>query len=402
LAANDEIGFTVEVRPPSQVLVVAPPNVQTLFLREALAPTALRLNGIVPYRIETMTVDGFNELPLNQLVDYRAVFLLDPPPLPPTGWKKLAHHAASGNGVAVFLGRNATVSEFNEAAARELLGMTLRMQARAPGGDLWLTVPSYENMVLRPFRTMDSAEIPWHAVPVFRYWYVDEFAAGTDVVLQYSDGRSAMVTRSLGQGHVVVVTTPASDLPDENAWNLLPTSIEAPWLFVMLSDGLTQFLLGLGERNYNYPADRLVTLRPDIAQWPTSCIVKPPQGEGIRVTPDSLRQVITFPATEQPGNYTVSSGGTGGASRLQTGFSVSAPAQTWNLNRVTPEHAKAICGDRLHITNDRSTLEVGMSQSRTGREIFPLVMLLVLVVFVAEYFVSNRFYGFHRKVAGQR
>ena len=406
LAANDEISFTVEVRPPSRVLIVAQPNVQSLFLHQALAPERLRLNGFIPYRIDKMTVDQFNESQPSQLTDYRAVFLLDPPPLPPASWKKLADHAAAGNGIAVFLGRNATpISEFNEGTARELLGVTLRMQVPKPDGDLWLTVPSYENPVLRPFRDSvttaapsDSAGmsfgrntgIPWHAVPVFRYWHVDNLAAGTDIVMQYSDDRPAMVTRSLGQGRVLIVTTPVSDLPDENAWNLLPTSIDAPWLFVMLSDGITQFLLGLGERNYNYLAGQLVTLRPDVL--PVSCIVKPPQGEGVRITTDSLRQVITFPATEQLGNYTVSSGGSDGTSRLQTGFSVNAPAQTWDLTRITPEQAQAVCGNRLRITNDRTTLEFGMSQSRTGRELFPLIMLLVLGVFVAEYFVSNRFY----------
>ena len=230
-------------------------------------------------------------------------------------------------------------------------------------------------------------------MPVFRYWHVDDLVAGTDIVMQYSDGRPAMVSRPIGQGNVIVMTTPISGLPDENAWNLLPTSIEAPWLFVMLSDGVTQFLLGLGERNCNYLTGQLVTLRPEVTQWPASCIVKPPLGEGVRVPTDSLRQVITFSATEQPGNYAVSSGGTGGASQLQTGFSVNAPAQTWNLTRISPEQAKAMCGDRLHIISDRTMLESGMSQSRTGRDLFPLVMLLVLTVFAAEYFVSNRFYG---------
>jgi hypothetical protein len=280
-----------------------------------------------------------------------------------------------------------------------LLGVTLRMQVPVPDGDLWLTVPSYENPVLRPFRDSDTSEIPWHAVPIFRYWHIDNLAAGTDVVMQYSDDRPAIVTRPLGQGNVLVATMPISDLPDENAWNLLPTSIEAPWLFVMLSDGITQFLLGLGERHYNYLTGQLVTLRPEIPQWPASCIVKPPDGEGVRITTDSQRQAITFPATDQPGNYTVSSGGVGGSggvSRLQTGFSVNAPVQTWNLTRITPEQAQAVCGNRLRITNDRTTLEVGMSQSRTGRELYPLVMLFVLTVFAAEYFVSNRFYRAER------
>lgn len=393
LAANDEICFTAEVQPPQRVLIVAPPQGHWQYLREALAPSSLQRSGIIPYRIDTMTVAQFNEAAPNQLADYRAVFVLDPPPLLPTSWKKLADHAAMGNGVAVFLGRNAKpLSEFNNETARELLGVTLQMQASVPNGDIWLRAPSYESPILRPFRDIDQAAVPWHVAPVFRYWYVDEPATGTEVVMQFSDGRPAILSRAIGQGNVLVVTTPISDLPDENAWNMLPMPIEAPWLFVMLTDGMTQFLLGTGEKHYNYLTGQLVTLRPDIPQWPASCIVKPPQGDGVRITPDSLRKMITFPATDQPGNYTVSAGGTGGAARLQTGFSVNAPADTWDLARVTPEQIKAVCGDRLQITTDRSTLEVGMSQSRTGRELFPLILLLVLAVFVTEYVVSNRFY----------
>lgn len=393
LAADDEIFFTAEVRPPSRVLIVAPPRGHSQYLREALAPTGLRLSGIVPYRVDTMSDSQFNEATPDQLAHYRTIFLLDPPPLPPTSWRKLADHAAVGNGVAVFPGRNASrVSEFNSETARELLGMTLQMQARSPDGDLWLGTQSYESPVLRPFRDLDRSEIPWHAVPIFRYWHVDELATGTEVVMQFSDGRPAILTRAIGQGNVLVMTTPVSDLPDENAWNLLPTSIDVPWLFVMLSDGITQFLLGTGEKSYNYLTGQLVTLRPDVPQLPTSCIVKPPWGDGVRIEPDAVRRVITFPATEQPGNYTVSSGGSGGVSRLQTGFSVNLPGQVWDLTRVTPEQAKAVCGDRLQITNDRTKLEVGMLQTRTGRELFPLILLLVLIVFAAEYAVANRFY----------
>ena len=394
LATNDEIYFTAEVRPPQRVLIVAPPGAHTQYIREALAPTSLRLSGIIPYRIDTMTVKQFNESSPDQLAGYRAVFLLDPPPLPPTSWRKLADHVAAGNGVALFPGRNAEpVSDFNSETALELLGVALQMQARAADGGVWLRAQSYESPVLRPFRNIDQTAIPWHAVPVFRYWYVDEPVAGTEVVMQFSDGRPAILTRAIGQGNVLVMTTPISDLPDENAWNLLPTSIEAPWLFVMLADGITQFLLGTGEKHYNYLTGQLVTLRPDVSQWPASCIVRPPQGDGVRVTPDSVRKTITFPATETPGNYTVSAGGTGGMARLQTGFSVNVPAQTWDLTRMTAEQAKAVCGDRLQITTDRTKLEVGMSQTRTGRELFPLILLLVLAVFIAEYAISNRFYS---------
>ncbi|MCL2349772.1 MAG: BatA domain-containing protein [Planctomycetaceae bacterium] len=408
LDINDRIYFTVNVQPPSRLLIASPSGREAMFLQQALAPSSLKRSGIVPFLIETTTLAELETFQVEDLSKYRAIFLPDPPPLSSVCWKKLADYAAAGNGIALFLGRNAEpVSEFNIAAARELLGMTFQGQVQIADGDVWLAPDSFQHPALAPFREESLNEIPWHVLPVFRYWAVDNLAHGTDIVIPYSDGRPAMMTRPIGQGNVLVMTTPVSDLPNDDPWNLLPTSVEAPWVFLMLCDGVAQFLTGTGEKNYNYLSGQLVTLRFEMPQFsasfPTSSVVTPPTGNGIRVTTDTVRKTITFPAGDPLGNYIVSAGGTGGggnanglstsgsSGRLQSGFSVNAPPNEWNLTRMTPERLREIFGDRLQIINDRAKLEVGMSRVRVGRELFPGILLLLAIFFSAEYLLANRF-----------
>ena len=80
-----------------------------------------------------------DELAKRHLADYAAVCLLDPTPLEPAVWKKLADYAAEGHGVAIFLGRNAQpIDSFNAPQAQELLPGKLLRQVRRPDGDLHL------------------------------------------------------------------------------------------------------------------------------------------------------------------------------------------------------------------------------------------------------------------------
>ena len=100
--------------------------------------------------------------------------LLDPTPLEPATWQKLADYAADGHGVAIFLGRNAVpVDSFNAPQAQELLPGKLLREARRPDGDLWLAPRDFQHPILAAFRGQ-AGSIPWDAFPVFRYWELDQ------------------------------------------------------------------------------------------------------------------------------------------------------------------------------------------------------------------------------------
>ena len=138
---------------------------------------------------------------------------MDPTPLEPATWQKLADFAAEGHGVAIFLGRNAMpVDSFNAPQAQELLPGKLLRQARRPDGDLYLAPRDFQHPILAAFRGQAGA-IPWEMFPVFRYWELEQLAKGVGVVLPYSDGRPALLERPVGQGRVLTMTTPVSDRP---------------------------------------------------------------------------------------------------------------------------------------------------------------------------------------------
>ena len=132
LAADDTRYFTVVVKPAWRVLVAAPrpPQHYAVFFTQALAPTMARKLGQARFDCEICDLD---ELAKRPLAGYAAVCLLDPTPLEPLAWQKLANFAAEGHGVAVFLGRNADpLDSFNSPQAQELLpGKLLRQFAAA-------------------------------------------------------------------------------------------------------------------------------------------------------------------------------------------------------------------------------------------------------------------------------
>lgn len=106
LAADDTRYFTVDVKAPWRILIVSPDlkHSFTPFLEEMIAPEEWRRNGLARFECDTIKQ---NELAGKKLGDYAAVCLLDPQPLDPREWRRLADYASEGHGVAVFLGRNA-------------------------------------------------------------------------------------------------------------------------------------------------------------------------------------------------------------------------------------------------------------------------------------------------------
>ena len=57
---------------------------------------------------------------------------------------------------------------------------------------------------------------------MYLYWQLGPLAEGTQVVVPYRDTRPAILDRSLGEGRVLTGTTPVSDSPNNDPWNLIP------------------------------------------------------------------------------------------------------------------------------------------------------------------------------------
>jgi hypothetical protein len=389
LAEDDTRYFTVEVRPAWPVLVAANAPVQehAIYLVGAIAPTEDRKQGKAQFDPQLVE---FKDLARRPLEKYAAVVLLDPPPLEPAVWQKLADYVSDGHSLAVFLGRSAEpVDSFNTPVAQQLLPGKLNVQVPRREGDNYLAPRDFQHPILRAFARR-ATSTPWIAFPVFRYWDLTDVPPGVASVLPYTDGRPALLERPVGSGRVLVMTTPISDPPTRNAWNLLPVGPSVkPWPFVGLIRETMTYLVGGGQQQLNYYAGQTVTLPLEEQERRHTYVLTAPDGVKTTLTPQ--RQDLTISYAEQVGNYRVQGGGAAG---LDRGFSVNLAAEQTRLDRIDEKQLAELFGPftfRLARTADQ--IDRNVSLGRVGRELYPALILVVAVVLAMEYVVANRFYG---------
>ena len=387
LPSDDTRYFTVEVTRPWKILVAAPRPAEeyALFFVQAITPSEIRKQGRARFDCDVIDLA---RLASQKLEPYAAVCLLDPTPLDPLVWRRLANYAGEGHGVAVFLGRNARpVDSFNGPDAQALLAGKLVRQARRPDGELHLAPRDYQHPVLSSFARR-AGMVPWAAFPVFRYWQI-ESPPGVQPVIRYSDDRPALVERPIQSGRAVTMTTPISDRPSEDPWNLLPAG-EA-WPFLIVVNQLMQYLVGVGDEQFNYFPGQAALLRLDPMSKYSSYLVTTPQDLKLDLPADQQRHPLVFSATDHPGNYRVQAGGE--ASGVDRGFSVNLSPDQTRLDRVASDRLREFFGQSaFRLVRNQSQLDREVTSGRVGRELFPALILIVAMVLGLEQFVSNRFY----------
>jgi hypothetical protein len=389
LAADDKRFFSVEVKPPWRILIAAPKPADSysIFLTEALAPPVFRKRGQARFDCEIVDLENLSK---KNLSDYAAVFLLDPTPLEPAIWQKLSDYAADGHGVAIFLGRNArSIDSFNTPQAQELLAGNLLRQARRPEGDLFLSPRDLQHPILAPDRAQ-SGSVPWDRSPVFRYWELDKLHPGVGVVLPFSDGRPAVLERPVGSGRALTITTPVSDRPNQNPWNLLPVS-DVAWPFMILVNKMASYLVGSGNEQLNYFAGQTAVLQLDPETQRTNYLLTGPGNVSVPISADPQHHRLVIAAAELPGNYRVQSGGR--EAGFDRGLSVNlAPEQT-QLERLDKnELSQIFAPDKIRVARTKEQIDRDISMGRVGRELFTPLILAVAVFLAFESLLANRFY----------
>ena len=386
LALDDVRFFTVEVQEAWPVLVVAPAGVSTTYLTEALAPRELRETGQA--RFECTVIDQ-SRLASQELGDYRAVALLDPTPLTPDEWTKLAEFAERGGGVALFLGHNAQpLASFQTPEAAGVLGGKLTRQTRS-AGDLFVSPRSYDHPITAAFRQIET-NVPWNRFPVFFHWNLDELTSTARSIIPYGNNKPALVENRVGRGHVLVLTTPISDPPRPQgyeAWNRLATGEDAWPCFVLVNEMLL-YLTGSGQSRLNLQAGETAVLPNDESLFPDRYQLFTPLDQPQDVPARDGRVTVRF--TDQPGAYRLRGNKNG---PLVRGFAVNLSGKTSDLTRLAPERLDELLGKgRYQLARDRDEINRAVGNDRIGAEFYPLLASLVALVLGLEHVLANRFY----------
>ena len=391
LAADNQRYFSFEVRDPWSVLVVAPKNVNTHLFTEALSPQQEASRGNTSYNCVVVPQAA---LTAEQLADFAAVVFLDPQPLSAELWQALTGYVRDGGNTALFLGPNANPADlFNRPIPQELLPGKLARQTRAGDRKLFLQPEQLQHPALATFRTIPPENIPWQLYPVFRHWDLDPVHPAANVIIRFGNKLPALVERPVGQGRVLVMATPISEPPRPNGrdpWNELAGVNDWP-RFALINDLADYLSQHDSTPALNYQVGDHVVLNNDSARQPDRYQLFVSDDEPYETLAQQDKLSIRY--TQQHGTYRLK-GQRGGL--VLRGFSVNIPAQETDLQRLEDNALAGWLGpDRFHLARKKEAIEVGIRQAREGRELYPLLILALVLVLAIEHFLANRFYRDH-------
>jgi hypothetical protein len=380
--------FTVAVRDPYQILIVAPQPAErhSRMLSTALCPPTLRQQGETQHEIRVIS---YEELAAESLAALDAVWLLDPPPLSAKLWDQLSSFVDAGGGLAMALGGSVGTSpaRFNETASWELMPAPLLRQWR---GELSLAPNRLEHPVLQRLKIREAA-IPWRENPIFKIWELDPVGEGSRVVMPYSNGQPALLARDLGQGRFLLLTTSLTS-GNRSAWNELLAPREMAWPGFVLVTAMADYLVGSAGQRLNYLTGEVARLQVDAEHKDfDSYLLKTPTGSR-RIAPDDRGRQLLIHGMETPGHYRIGAGGQQGA---EYGFSVNLPAEATDLERMDfGKWSARFDKNRLPIltgVNQLSRIRQDV-EARTRWEAAPWLIMILTMVVAAEGLLATFFY----------
>ncbi len=389
LDADNVRYFSVAVDATPTVLVASPdPSSRTgRFLTEAIAPAALARDGRGRLGCTLVSTDEFQQQGWD---DFDGIVLVDPPPLDERTWAQLGDWVRFGRGLVIWLGPNARTPEaFNSEESRRTLGGGLARIWRDESGENHLTPRQLDHPMLAVFRRVADS-VPWQDFPVYRHWeFVLPPEAAAEPIVSYRDGTPAVLVHPLGQGTVVVITTPVSQpASDPDAWNLLATGFE-PWPFVVLANESLLYAMNTREEH------NVITGQPATVRVPSdlegAVVVQTPADDEFPAAVDPEQRTITVSSTREPGNYQILAGGR--ADGFRGGFSANLPVVATDCRRLDGERASEIFGSETPLvrTGDEIVREVRLE--RVGTELSGWLIILVALVMAGDWMVANRFYA---------
>jgi Aerotolerance regulator N-terminal len=414
LPFDNERFVTFRVREPRHVLALVDQPPESLLtgglgLRGTSVRRALlwkeALDSVGWYDCDVRPVPDDRDLGQVEWSRYEQITLLGLANPSATLWSRIADYVQKGGHLIVVPGgpeMNADAYRKPEAAARVLPQKFDRWVALPAGETVTWTwsALSPERPLLSVFRQYREHSDFFDKTPpiTWGYWKV-EGANRERVVVSYNDApdpdeRSPAVLEwgPPRGGRVIQFTVPMASGSDRVSNNYATS-----WFYLVLVNEAVRVLVGDTEdQAFNFTAGQNVILK-----WPPGD-VKPGasyflSGPDVSATDAVVRREEGQPffrwgpeKTTSAGNFTLQS--EDGA--WTDGFGVNAPVEESNLERLAPEAINELFGPETLFPADKKLTLAGILSGKFTQpiELFPFLMILLLLVLAVENLLANKFY----------
>ncbi len=329
----------------------------------------------------------FTQLGRVPLERFAVICLYDPPQLSQEQVKSLKEHVLSGGGLLMLLrGRVATDAQ---APLSELLPGQLGEIKSSKSRNNFLQPVAVSHPIFHTFGQI-AGDVPWNLYPVFSHWSFTKLSDTAQVLMDYSDGSGpAVLSQTVGRGQIITITTPIPEPQqlDRALWSELSVGADTwPSFFLLL--GCVRTLSGADQARVNYAVGEPIVLANDPLNWPMRYELFLPNAPPRSI--EAIDGQLTLGQFDQPGLYRMRGQRSGPVAR---GVSVNVPAADTVLERLSDEQLdERIGANNYRLARQRDEIESSVGQARYGRELYPLLMLFVAGLFLAEQAMSNRFY----------
>jgi hypothetical protein len=400
LTCDNALYGTFEVSAPRQLLALVDEVPDADFWKAALSTKGFQCEA---KRASEVAAWGPAEL-----LKYRAICLMNVPAPSRDLWEKLARYVGEGRGLAIMPGgQGLSRKDYNDdEIARGLMpGELARLIAadKEPGATWRLS--SYQHPVLRPLGAWNQTEnYDFLKLPpaALRYWEVKPYQDVSQTIVSYADkeGNSALLERkfdSKKRGRVLLYTTPFDrghlEYPPWNDY--LSTSFYLVILYYTMD-----YLAGATDSDsLNFQSGQVPNVSLPPTPWsPTYTL----QGPGLSATDAVVNRAekqneLALAHAVQPGNYALLSPD----GKPMASFSVNLPPGETLLTRAPAEPIEALLGKEslLPVQHGKSLREAIGGHWNQPVDLFPWLMILVLLLLAAENLFANKFY--RRKGPGE-
>ncbi|MDP1563783.1 MAG: BatA and WFA domain-containing protein [Pirellulaceae bacterium] len=223
----------------------------------------------------------------------------------------------------------------------------------------------------------------------------DPLPKAVRILATFSNNMPALVEATVGQGQVLLMTTPVTDptRPDDGRrpWNSFAISDDRSFTYWLLATEIARHLATAKSANLNGLVGDSFVLPNDQANAPSKYFLyRPENQEPVDVAVERGRLYLDF--NDRPGAYRLRGLNNQQEVHLR-GFTVNVPSGQSDLSRIGKPQLDSWLGrGRYAVAENESQIQRIQGAGRVGLEFYPSLIRLLAVAFLAEILFSNWFY----------